>query len=373
MPVYQLQQYFFWVLAPSVETNDPHISYYYDFTQSIEEYRIVFEALNCEWKWQPVTIQNFRAIIETIAHSANGKIPFVLNLCDGDDVNDVPGVSVIHELEKKQLIYSGANAYFYDITTSKIPMKKAFDQYGVPNAAWVVINENLEQVFEKLKPPVLIKPAVSGGSMGVSVFNVVHNFLELTERVNKLSAGYRGWNLMVDGLLAEEFIIGKEYSTLITGNYRHPENCKVYIPIQRVFHASLPKEEQFLSFDRLWEIYEDEAAMPDDGYLYEYAVVEDAATILKLKQLTIDAFISCKGVGYARLDFRESEETGELFCLEINAQCGLSADEDYTSIGAILRFSEYSFTKLVEEIIAETIRNREEEILLPEELSTLKK
>jgi len=37
--------------------------------------------------------------------------------------------------------------------------------------------------------------------------------------------------------------------------------------------------------------------------------------------------------------------------LEVNAQCGLSEDEDYTSIGAILRFSGNTFTELVAEII----------------------
>ena len=29
--------------------------------------------------------------------------------------------------------------------------------------------------------------------------------------------------------------------------------------------------------------------------------------------------------------------------LEVNAQCGLSEDEDYTSIGAILRYSDNNF------------------------------
>jgi D-alanine-D-alanine ligase len=47
-----------------------------------------------------------------------------------------------------------------------------------------------------------------------------------------------------------------------------------------------------------------------------------------------------------------------LYVLEVNAQCGLSEDEDYTSIGAILRFAGRSFTQLIEEIIYDTIANR---------------
>jgi D-alanine-D-alanine ligase len=45
------------------------------------------------------------------------------------------------------------------------------------------------------------------------------------------------------------------------------------------------------------------------------------------------------------------KETGKLYVLEVNAQCGLSEDEDYTSIGAILRFSGNTFTQMVAEII----------------------
>jgi D-alanine-D-alanine ligase len=33
------------------------------------------------------------------------------------------------------------------------------------------------------------------------------------------------------------------------------------------------------------------------------------------------------------------QATRQLYVLEVNAQCGLSEDEDYTSIGAILRMS----------------------------------
>jgi D-alanine-D-alanine ligase len=35
----------------------------------------------------------------------------------------------------------------------------------------------------------------------------------------------------------------------------------------------------------------------------------------------------------------------------VNAQCGLSEDEDYTSIGAILKANNTSFTELIAEIL----------------------
>jgi D-alanine-D-alanine ligase len=343
-----------WVLAPLLESSDANIDYYYDFTQSIAEYEKTFAELGIEWQWQPVTIKDYPAIIDLIVKERDfaDKTPVVFNLCDGDEINGTPGISVVKLLEEKGLVYTGADEYFYRITTSKIPMKKAFDKARVPSAKWKAIHDtnDIEGIFELLGSPVIVKPSVSGGSMGVGVKNVVRNQTELREQVNKMFEGYRGWDLAADGLIAESFITGPEFTVMISGSYNNPKEARIYTPVERVFHESLPEQEKFLSFDRLWEIYEDEAPMPNEANFYEYAL-PDASLIDEIKKISWDAYVACKGCGYTRADIRMDKETGKLYVLEVNAQCGLSEDEDFTSIGAILRFSGVSFTELVAEII----------------------
>ncbi len=353
-----LKPYFVWVLAPHLESDDPNIQHYYDFTQSIKEYTAVFEELKTEWKWQPVTMDNYKTIIHSIAESQNGKTPLILNLCDGDEVNGCPGVSVIKELNKQGLIYTGSDVHFYNITTSKVPMKKAFDKAGVATANWRVITDkkgSTKGICKRVGTPIIIKPAVSGGSMGVSVKNVVHNEEELANRVQEIYKGYKGWNLLVDGLFVEQFITGPEFTTFITGSADDADNCIVYEPVERVFHESLPASEKFLSFDRLWEIYEDETPMPSNENFYNYKAVEPSL-IPALKQLSLDAYKACGGKGYTRIDIRQDVETGKLYMLEANAQCGLSDDEDYTSIGAIIKVSNVSFTEIIAEILKDALR-----------------
>ena len=114
-----------WVLAPFLETDDPNLAYFSDYTQSQAEYQKAFDDLQIAWQWQPVTIDNFKQIVDKIAAKAMTDAtadltPVVFNLCDGDDTNGIPGISVIHYLEEKKLIYTGSDAAFYDITTSKI-------------------------------------------------------------------------------------------------------------------------------------------------------------------------------------------------------------------------------------------------------------
>ncbi|MBA4197106.1 MAG: hypothetical protein C0459_06065 [Chitinophaga sp.] len=356
-----LQKIKVFVLVPSLITEDANINYYYDFSQSIEEYTKIFAELNVEWIWQPVTMLNYVSIIESITLQNNArKIPVVLNLCDGDEVNGTPGISVIHCLEKNNLLYTGADDYFYNITTSKLPMKKAFDKYKVPTAKWLAIaNRNGidKKLFDKLGSPVIVKPAVSGGSMGVGIKNIVHNNDELQEQVFKMFDGYRGWHLTTDGIIAEEFIDGAEYTVLIAGSYNNPSKAVVYAPVERAFHASLPDNEKFLSFDRLWEIYEDETPMPNDENFYEY-VAPDISLHEKIKQLSWDAYVAVKGKGYTRVDLRMDKKTGNIYVLEVNAQCGLSEDENFTSIGAILRLSGNTFKDLIVQILEDAISRK---------------
>ncbi len=348
-----------WVLAPYVVTNDANLDYYYDFSQSIAEYTAVFTKLGVQWQWQPVTINDYATVIEAIAEkqAATNIKQIVLNLCDGDEVNGTPGISVVNLLAQKQLYYTGADAFFYHITTSKIDMKLAFDAANVATPKWqaiLTLEENIGTIFNTLGTPIIVKPSVSGGSMGVGVKNVVHNTAALQAQIALMFQGYRGWQLTTDGLIAEEFINGSEFTVMIVGNYNQPETAIIYPPVERVFHKSLPEHEQFLSFDRLWEIYEDETPMPNNDNFYEYAV-PDISRHLAIKQLAWDAYVAVKGTGYTRIDIRMDKTTKNLYVLEVNAQCGISEDENFTSIGAILRFANSSFTELVVQIINNSI------------------
>jgi len=127
--------------------------------------------------------------------------------------------------------------------------------------------------------------------------------------------------------------------------------------VERIFHESLPEEEKFLSFDRLWEIYEDERPMPGNENFYNYQP-PPASLIPALEKISLDAYLAVGGMGYGRLDIRMDKNTGKLYMLEVNAQCGLSEDEDYTSIGAILRYADKTFSNLVRRIINDAFTRR---------------
>jgi len=355
-----LLQWKIYVLAPSLESKDQNIDYYYDFSQSVEEYTRVFNTLHLNWQWQPITLDNHITILSNILQHAGaaGEFPLFLNLCDGDEINGSPGISILKWLHEHHCVYTGADEYFYQVTTSKIPMKEAFEKAGVPTPPWKIIRSadaNTEELFTALGSPLILKPAISGGSMGVGIKNVVNSPEEAKEQIRRMFEGYRGWNLAADGIIAEKFVAGEEFTALISGSASSNSFCKVYDPVERIFHGSLREEEKFLSFDRLWEIYEEETPMPGQEDFYRYAL-PNKDWIPAIRELSLQAYRAVQGKGYTRADIRRDKATGQLYVLEVNAQCGLSEDENYTSIGAILRVNQTPFARLIEEILVDALQ-----------------
>lgn len=349
-----------WILAPYLETTDANLEYYYDYTTSQAEFTKAFAELGLEWRWQWVTRSDYQSLIDGIVATASDKRPVFFNLCDGDEINDVPGVSVIRYLESKGLVYTGSKAHFYEITTSKIPMKQAFDRAGVPNAPWEELDpdgSNIPGIFQRLGTPLILKPAVSGGSMGLGLHSVVDTEAALHEQLALLHEGYRGWNLSGGGVLVERFINGQEFTTFLIGPGEHPEQCILYPPVERVFPEALPDRERFLSFDRLYEFYEDETPVGDQEPLYTYHPPAPEL-VDRLNQVSLDAYRALDGQGYGRVDIRMDKATGQLYVLEVNAQCGISEDENLTSIGAILRYAHAPYSQIVREIIEDALNRK---------------
>jgi len=349
------------VLVPMAETADPSLDYYCDFSQSHQEFAKAFTVLGMPWRWQPVTCANYPAVLDALAAEPLPAPPLVFNLCDGDESNDVPGIGVIHHLDALGLPYTGADAAFYRDTTSKIEMKRAFDAAGVATAPWATIDrdqEHLGTLFDRLGSPLIVKPAISAGSMGITLRSVVADPDSLRDQARLLHEGYRGWNLTSGGILVERFIAGREFTTFVVGAWDDPGRARVYPPIERDFHPGLPATERFLSYDRLWEVHEREAPIGDGEHLWEYAPV-GADLAARIEALSWQAYAAVGGTGYGRIDLRLEEGTSALHVLEVNAQCGLSEDENYTSIGAILRLADRSFAELVRDILADAVARRQ--------------
>lgn len=352
---------FVWVFIPYKIQGEKLISEDYDTPACRQELTDVFAELGLAWKWQPITLENMQAVVEEVVAARSEYIPIVFNYCDGNEIDGFPGISVIKLLESKGIIFTGADSRFFDISSSKILMKQAFLQSGVSTALYEVISDPsyVQGVCDRLGTPLLVKPALAYGSIGISLKSVVESDEQVSKQVLRLLQGVNDMQFPQDSIFVERFISGREFTVFLLGDAQQPENLKIYPPIELVFQSSLPETEQFRSYENFYGEHIEEFSSPSSEPFYHCQQVASNLSE-RLCDLSKRAYCAVGGNGYARVDIRMDKDSQELFVLEVNANCGISSapltdfsDLNQTSLGTILHLANIPFAQLMSEIIAE--------------------
>ena len=364
LPV-SINQLLVWVLVPQRMTAQGLISEHHNVDSIHQELTDVFSTLGIKWKWQSITLENMQAIVEEITASKSESIPVVLNYCYGDEDPNYPGTRVYELLEAAEIPSTGSDSACIDLCTSKLKMKHAFIEAGVPTSPYEVISDinYVPGVCDRLGAPLIVKPAMSLRSYGITLQSVVKSDEQVTAQVQRLLQGQHGMQFPLGSIYVEQFINGLEFTVFLIGSNQQPDKIKIYPPLERVFHSSLPETERFLSFERYW-------AEPDESFLQSsseaFCRFQLAALDLhdKLCDVGKRAYCAVAGNGYGRVDIRMDKNSQQMFVLEVNPNCSISshpigedsfANRNATTVGTILHLAGIPFTQLIIEIIEEAL------------------
>ncbi|SDI24632.1 hypothetical protein [Propionivibrio dicarboxylicus] len=345
-----------WAFIPFWIEQNSLVGDSYDTADFKVELAQTFQQLGLPWVWQPIVHGNLDRIIAQVVASGRSRPVVVFNFCDGvDDPNESPGLSVVSALERSGVPFTGANAEFFRISTSKIRMKQLFQEAGVPTAPFCVLPNAAppDMPSGDFDWPLFCKPDVSAASYGISLRSVVHSLSELLAYRDELKSGRFAKYFATATFIAERYIEGREFTLFVGGEHHQPDSLWSLPPVERIFHPDIPPAERFLSFDRYWGHYQEESAPPDGKAFYHYQPAP-AALHSTLETIGKLAYCAVRGHGYGRIDIRQDHRSGRLHVLEVNANCGLSGD-DQTSLGNILHFAGLSFPDLIGTIISKTM------------------
>jgi len=313
-----------------VRSEMERISHNYGKKEYFEELLRIFDEINMDAVLHLVRMSDYEQVIDNIPKGA-----IILALCDGSDVDGVPGPGVTRYLEDKGIPYFGCDYIFMEATTRKSDMKERFITNGVSTANFVYVTKEkplTRESVKNMKFPLFVKASDSYGSIGLTTDSVVHNFEECEKQVKFMQQ-------IFENLLVEEYIHGAEYSLLIIGDSRFPDSqIEVFPPAERVFDPSIPPQERFLSYKLVWE---------EGGQKYKYEGVERDSELLM--DLAKRAYNSVGGNGFGRIDVRRRDETGEYFVLEVNANCGVGYD---SSSSQILKLGGKGICYLIERVLS---------------------
>ncbi|KAF8938652.1 hypothetical protein BGZ47_008474 [Haplosporangium gracile] len=271
-----------------------------------------------------------------------------------------PGITVIKKLESRHIAFTGADSTLYYLDSDKALIKRHLVESKTPTPGYCDIYSRLDEEMEalkvkkdaetaevegefkkvkskeemekdregeemaqkavlyerlsKLKFPLLVKPANSSSSRGISTKSVVDTPEDAYERAMETK---RIWG----PVYVEEYITG----------------IKVYKVLERVFRSEIPERERILTHDMKWgenNYGSDETVETAQWWMQ---VCSDADQE-RLQAISKSIYASFGGNGYCRMDLREDHRSGEVYVVDVNANCSIDEDED-CAMGKILKAS----------------------------------
>lgn len=231
---------------------------------------------------------------------------------DGED-GTIQGV-----LEVLGIPYTHSGVMASAIAMNKDRAKVLMAAAGVPVAKHVLVTREKAAKAHAMKPPYVIKPVAEGSSFGVLI---VSEDMEYPPQELFRSDWPYG-----DQLMAEHYVAGRELTCAVMGD--------VALGIIDI----VPQGQDFYDYDAKYADGGSEHILPAELPSDVYARVQSYA-------LAAHQSLGCRGV--TRSDFRYDDQpmgTGELICLEVNTQPGMTPTSLVPEIAA---HAGHSFEELV--------------------------
>lgn len=262
------------------------------------------------------------------------NLDFVLNLCESiyNSMSMEPHAAAL--LDMLQIPYTGSSSSTITFCMDKITVKKLLQFHEIPTPAWDYVYSLDEPVRGDLRFPLIIKPADTDNSFGITNESVVRNKAELKKRLQAVIEG------MGRAALIEEYIEGDEFDVCLIGN---GDDVRV-LPLIRSIFDKMPKG--------YWHIYAEAARIADGDEAYDQIRLEKPARVSKklgglISDIALDVYRLFDCRDYAKVELRVDRH-GNPYVLEVNPNPPLGRDDFMPLAG---RLDSYEYGEFIEELI----------------------
>jgi D-alanine-D-alanine ligase len=261
--------------------------------------------------------------ILTIRHDVNEMIEglkrrkpnLVFNLVESFGHDILGGqMGVAGLLDLLELPYTGGGPGEIYLQEDKALSKKllAFEQVPYPDFATFSPNADFE-TGGNLRMPLFVKPLRMDASIGIDERSLVRNTQQLMERVLYIHKTFG------DSALAEEYIEGREFYVGVLGN----DELTAFPPLEMDFSGlatgAVPIMDNEAKFDQTSARYH--------GTTVVLPQLEPALKA-RLQKMSLQAYRALRVRDYGRIDLRLTE-TGEIYIIEVNANCYLERESEF--------------------------------------------
>ena len=187
--------------------------------------------------------------------------------------------------------YTGSGHLASALAMDKDLSKRLFREAGVRTPEWLMAPASDDDIVSALGLPVIVKPSKQGSTVG----------LTLVKKRADLQAAIAEARNYDDEVMIEQFIAGRELTVGVLGDEA--------LPVGEI----IPKH----------EIYDYECKYTPGMAREEFPARLSTAEANAAQEQALLAFRALKLSGYARIDFRMTED-GTFYCLEANTLPGMT-------------------------------------------------
>jgi len=263
-------------------------------------------------------------------------VDVVFNLCERLRDDSWGEVLMAHILERMEISFTGSDSKALWLGLHKDKSKAVLSLFGIRTPSFKVFtNEN--ESPDSLNFPLIVKPNLEDGSLGIDSKSVVWDIESLRRRVRTIIKEFKR------PVIVEEYIDGREFNVSILGNR--------VIGIGEVEFSGLPEgEPRVVSYKAKWDRESDEYK----GTTTVCPANLDRKTENKIRDIALKAFraIGCRD--YARVDMR-MDSLKRIYVIEVNPNPDISPDSGFSKA---LKSAGLSYEAFVDKVLGFALQRK---------------
>lgn len=257
----------------------------------------------------------------------------VINFFEGFSNDPQREVVFAKIMERTGIPFTGNSSFTLGLCLHKQRLRKVLMHHAIPVPRGILLKRKTDiKKLAHLSFPLFVKPCAEDGSVGIDRDSLVANAACLERSIHGKLGKFPG------GLVAEEFIDGKEYCVGFFGN----KPPYVLVGISCLDYARHPKSLPFLSYNSKWEKndYDFKELIPSSAGQMPHSIKK------KLLTTAYRAAVIAGCRGYFRVDMRE--KNGTFFVLEVNPNPDINRDSGFVRQA---HQNGYTYDEIIETII----------------------
>jgi len=287
-----------------------------------------------------VSYFDFNNLPKVFNELRKSEVDLVFNVCERINNSSLLEPHAASILDALQIPYTGSNPFTLGLCIDKIRVKKLLTYHKIPTANWDYVYSMKDKIKEDFEYPLIVKPANTDNSIGITNDSVVTNREELDRQLKKT---------LIDigrPALIEEYIEGDEYDVSILGS---EEDDLRILPLSRSVFNKMPKG--------YWHIYPFEAKWTKDSVYNKIVIQRPPKNISKkletlISEIALDTYNILDCHDYGRVEIRVDKNNNP-YVLELNPNPSINITD---CVPSVAKLTGLEYGDFIEEIIRMAIR-----------------